>query len=242
MTPATAVTLEASAAQTATGQGSSLDLGTAVDTLRLTLDVTAVAGTSPTLLVTIQTSSDGAAWRNVKSFTARNAVGQEALVFVPVDRYVRAIWTIGGTGGPSFTFSLAGEKLKPYANVAYFRKAHSGGVFATATDEHLEPYLAASSVEFAGYFGGRYGMPLLSWGDDVRKKVCSHAAWGYMSEKRGFNPESPADAVFRMNYDDAINWLKLVMRNDINPPGIVDSTPDKTEEFIEIVTETSRGW
>lgn len=98
--------LAASAERTATGNGASVEVGDkAVG--RLLLDVTARTGTTPTLDVTIQTSFDGVTWRTAGTFTQATATGQQRISCM-LDRYVRAIWTIGGTT-PSFTFSIAGE-------------------------------------------------------------------------------------------------------------------------------------
>lgn len=100
------VTLAASAARTATGNGSGAELGDR-RVARLKLDVTAASGTSPTLDVTIQTSRDGTTWYTAGTFAQRTGIANESKVFA-IDRHVRASWTIGGTT-PSFTFSIIGE-------------------------------------------------------------------------------------------------------------------------------------
>lgn len=98
--------LAASAARTATGTGSAIEIGDK-PVARLLLDVTARTGTTPTLDVTIETSFDGATWRSAGTFTQVTATGQQRGNFM-LDRYVRASWTIGGVT-PNFTFSIAGE-------------------------------------------------------------------------------------------------------------------------------------
>lgn len=79
------------------------------DTARLTLSVTASGGTAPTLDVAIETSADGSSWATAGSFAQATGTSSERLVVSNLDRFVRANWTIGGTGGPTFTFSVAGE-------------------------------------------------------------------------------------------------------------------------------------
>ena len=101
------LTLAASAARTATGNGATVHVGEA-DTARLTLDVTAAAGTTPSLTVAVQHSHDGSTWATHSSFAAKTTAGTERKVFGGLDRYVRATWTITGTT-PSFTFSVVGE-------------------------------------------------------------------------------------------------------------------------------------
>lgn len=102
------VTLAASAARTATGNGDAVELGDR-GTAALTLDVTAVGGTTPSATVTIETSKDGSTgWTAVAAFSAATAVSAQRKVFAGLDRYVRASWAISGTT-PSLTFSVAGE-------------------------------------------------------------------------------------------------------------------------------------
>lgn len=99
-----------SAALTATGTGDTAEMGE-TSTMRLKLDVTAASGTLPTLDVIVETSPDGAAnWQTVATFAQKTAVSSELNVFPGCDRFVRAKWTIGGTG-PSFTFSVVGEAV-----------------------------------------------------------------------------------------------------------------------------------
>lgn len=100
--------LAASAARTATGNGSAFEPGDKA-IARLRLNVTAAAGTSPTLNVTIQTSHDGTTWRSAGTFTQATAVSEQRAAF-SIDRFVRATWTIAGTS-PSFTFSITGEAV-----------------------------------------------------------------------------------------------------------------------------------
>lgn len=103
------VTLAASEARTASGSGSSVELGDR-GTLRLLLDVTAASGTLPSLQVDVQTSYDATTWRTLGGFTALAATGSQRASFPGADRFVRATWTVSGTT-PSFTFSVAGEAV-----------------------------------------------------------------------------------------------------------------------------------
>ena len=99
-----------SAAMTATTTGEVMEMGD-LTTLRMTLDVTAASGTTPTLDVVIQTSPDGTTgWQTLGTFGQKTAVSSERNVFPGADRYVRAVATISGTT-PSFTFSLTGDAL-----------------------------------------------------------------------------------------------------------------------------------
>ena len=103
------VTLHASAARTASDNGSSVELGDR-GTLRLDLVVSAASGTLPSLQVDIQTSKDGTTWRAIGGFTALAAAGSQRASFPGCDRFVRASYTLSGTT-PSFTFSVSGEAV-----------------------------------------------------------------------------------------------------------------------------------
>lgn len=104
------VTLAASAARTADGNGSSVELGDR-GTLRLLLDCTAKSGTNnPTCAVVVETSFDGTTWRELGAFTALTGTGSQRASFPGCDRFVRARWDLGGTD-PSFTFSVSGEAV-----------------------------------------------------------------------------------------------------------------------------------
>lgn len=103
------VTLVPAGTRTAAGTGATVEMAER-STLRLTLNVTAASGTSPTATVTIEHSRDGSTWTAHSSFAAATAVGSQRKVFGGLDNLVRATWTMGGTT-PSFTFSITGEAI-----------------------------------------------------------------------------------------------------------------------------------
>lgn len=97
----------ASAARTTSGDSGVLgDNYGLFSTLRVEVDVTAVAGTSPTLTVTVQDSLDGTNWNAVAATASLTAVGRTVLnVTTPFARRLRVAWAVGGTA-PSFTFAV----------------------------------------------------------------------------------------------------------------------------------------
>lgn len=105
------VSMHPTAARTATGQGTSVDLKDFDGDLLLLLDSSVGTGTSPTLDVTLEESSDdstftalsGSAFSQVTDSSASQqklAINKDA-----AKRYVRVKYTLGGTT-PSFTFSV----------------------------------------------------------------------------------------------------------------------------------------
>lgn len=99
-------------ARTATANGTSHD-GTASSTRGAAahLHVIAASGTSPSVTVKVQHSADNSVWADLITFTAATAVaGERKEVTGTVNRYLRATWTVSGTG-PSFTFAVAVARL-----------------------------------------------------------------------------------------------------------------------------------
>ena len=121
-----AVTLFASSARTATVNGSAVDTKGAKG-IHLTLDITAVTGTSPTAAVKIQ-RRDPVSGNYVDlpggAFASQTGTGTSGLTIYPgiaetadvsvsdvLSEEIRAVFTIGGTDTPTFTFSLAGTLI-----------------------------------------------------------------------------------------------------------------------------------
>lgn len=101
------LTLQASAANTATNSGAATDVGLFRE-LVVFLNVTAGSGTTPTLNVKIQTSDDGGTtWYDVPSgaFTQATGVTTQILSFTTFGDTVRCVSTIAGTT-PSFTYAV----------------------------------------------------------------------------------------------------------------------------------------
>lgn len=101
-----ALTPVPSAARTANGNTAALD-ASAYPAISLFLNVTAVSGTTPNLVVTVEESDDGTTWRAVGSFAAKTAVSSERKSFSIAGDFYRLTWTITGTT-PSFTFAVTG--------------------------------------------------------------------------------------------------------------------------------------
>lgn len=96
------------AALTTTGNGTSQDNGSATSRGAVAhLHITAVAGTTPSMTMLVQHSTNNSTWTTLGSFSVASAVGSQTLqISGTVNRYVRASYTITGTG-PSFTTLVA---------------------------------------------------------------------------------------------------------------------------------------
>jgi hypothetical protein len=102
------VSLADLAAITATGNGTSVDNAAGTTNGGIAhLHVTDVSGTTPTLAVVIQHSTNNSTWSTLASFTTATAATSERITFTgTVNRYVRASYTAGGTT-PSFTSQVS---------------------------------------------------------------------------------------------------------------------------------------
>jgi hypothetical protein len=103
------VILAPRATRTASGSGPGVGMPEE-STLRLTLDVSAASGTTPTLTVAVEHSRDGVTWTALDAFPQVTGAGTTHRTFGGVDNYVRATWSVGGTT-PSFTFAVTGEAV-----------------------------------------------------------------------------------------------------------------------------------
>ncbi len=101
-----------------TTTGSWVDVGEGRN-MDLLLTWANVAGSTPTLDVTVETSRDKAvadAARAVNSLSTAGAFAQKTTTsgtqiknFGPTSRYVRVVGTVGGTSTPTYTWSVKGK-------------------------------------------------------------------------------------------------------------------------------------
>lgn len=121
MVRGTPLALKASGAETASTNGAAVDTGSDGGSLFVQVDITASAGTTPTLLVAVQGSEDGTNWVTLGSIGANGyvagtpatapanftgtAAAQKAVF--PRTQYVRYASTIGGSAGQSFTYKVS---------------------------------------------------------------------------------------------------------------------------------------
>lgn len=104
--------------------------------------------------------------------------------------------------------------------------------------------LDAASALADGYLAARYTLPLLAWGDDLRRTVSLIAAYDLMT-RRGYSPEG-GDEQLRLRYEDGMKWLEQVSKGTINPTGFEESPPSATpapgDSGPVIAERPLRGW
>ena len=111
--------LHPTAARTATGSGTGIDMQARDGDLYLVLDCAAGTGTTPTLAVTVESSDTlGGAYTAISGAaftTVTTTASQQSLVISKDEarRVIRLTYTIGGTT-PSFTFSVNAVGVNKY--------------------------------------------------------------------------------------------------------------------------------
>lgn len=91
--------------RTATVASPRIDAGPGVADILVLVQVTAVAGTSPTLTVSVEQSVDGVTWTAIPASAApvMSTLGNTVCNAAVPQQFARVVATIGGTT-PSFTF------------------------------------------------------------------------------------------------------------------------------------------
>ena len=103
--------------------------------------------------------------------------------------------------------------------------------------------LDAVATTADGYLQAQFTMPLVApYPDDLRMNVCYIAYWRLLAGRRGVNPNSDVDKVWRDYHDQAMRWLEGVAAGKISP-SINDSSPDEVASGgPSLVTGAQRGW
>jgi phage gp36-like protein len=119
------------------------------------------------------------------------------------------------------------------------------GIIATAfaglASTTVEAALDAASAMADGYLRDRYELPLGSWSDDLRAAVCHIASWTLLAN-RGYDPSRGTDEVVRLQYEDAMRWLRDVSGGRARLGSVVDATPSVDEGDTLAISNRSRGW
>lgn len=237
MANALAVALHASGAEAASGNGTAVDIGLLRSCLKLSLQVDAISGTGASLTVHIESAPSATGpWQIVQSFPGLTVASSKRQIFADCLQFVRARWVIAGAT-PSVTFTVSGAAHVLYAKVADVgtHAIPATAISSVSAAEQAALCLAATD-EADGYLGGGKTLPLAAWGDDLTAQVANIAAFKIM-KRRGFQPDG-SDELIVKGRDDAVSWLRGVARGDIEPPGLVDSTPEEYEPGISVSSDS----
>lgn len=105
---------------TSTGNGTDLDLQSYAGEIVILADVKNIAGSSPTMDISIQDSADNSSFAAISpalAFTQVTTVASAQKLVINKDtlrRYVRVVKTIGGTSSPEYYVSVKILAVKKY--------------------------------------------------------------------------------------------------------------------------------
>lgn len=115
--------------------------------------------------------------------------------------------------------------------------------------DQVNACIAASEVADS-YLRGRYPLPLLAWGADIKMHVAYIAVY-YLMSARGFNPnQSGGDEIIKDRYYESVGypdkpgsgWFPMVQRQAIHPDVTVSTPTIPKYQFPAITTGRARGW
>lgn len=125
------------------------------------------------------------------------------------------------------------------------RMGIAAAALSSVATETQDAALEAASRVADSYLRSRYELPLTGYGDDLKRAVCSVAAWDLLST-RGYDPGRGGDEAVRMRADAAISWLKDVsagraaVSGGVTTPG--PSRASRIASAATVRSDSKRGW
>jgi len=234
-----------SAAVTASGTGSSLDLGGTQRALAYDVSLAAVAdGTS--VDVRIEHSHNGSTWVEVD--TVFGLVDTLRRVTVLVDqprRFQRAVYTLTGTA-PGATIRVRLAQGDSYLSTQRFASIGlPGDLVREIPALVLADTLETGSGWASSLLGRFYVLPIVQGSLALERAVASVCAYDCLCVK-GYSPTGEDDSEIRKRYEDAIAWLnEIALKGDDEIVGSPDNSKDDQETAGSSYATTSlprRGW
>lgn len=136
--------------------------------------------------------------------------------------------------------SLASPGAYAALTDAYTFGLPQSAIPAFITSQMQQSILDSCNAEFEAAAAGQYALPLLSWGPDVVRSICTVWRWEIMC-LRGFNPEG-TDVNYRYAAESAREWWAEIQEGRKSPPGIVDSAKQSQEGGPQVKSDVPRGW
>lgn len=242
------IELAASAARVASGSGVAVDMGVvsvaagapARSAARLEIAVTALAQVASLRLAVEHSGAASGPWVELDALDVTQT-GDYQLSVGDARRWLRLTWALITPGAsPSVTFSVAGEAHQAYLGPRDLRSAIREAVLKdiTTLTARADACITVSD-EADGYLGGRYTLPLLKWDTTLKSKL-ARLAIKYSFDACGWQPDGP-DSVIKDNYNDGVAWLKRLQNDKLDPPGMVDSTPEVFDGGSVVMSRPRRG-
>lgn len=119
--------------------------------------------------------------------------------------------------------------------------ALAGTLTADVSSSDRANAISAASSEVLSYLRKRFGLPLVSWSDDIKQVTADLAAYRLI-RIRGYNPANGRDATAREAALEAREWLKNVALGVVEPEAVSDSTASTEEQAPLITSSGLRGF
>lgn len=240
------IELAASVARVADGSGVAVDLGLVAATVprsaaRLTVEVSDFAELERLRLVVEHAADSSGPWLELDALDITQT-GDYELSVADTKRWLRASWGFfGASGSPSVTFSATGLAHQVYVGPRDLGRygIRLEELLAITTPSARADACIAVSDEADGYLNGRYVLPLTAW-DDALRGQCARMAIRYSLDRCGWQPDGP-DNVIEKSFDRALSWFKRLQAGQLEPPGLVDSTPEEFEGGSVVVSRPRRS-
>lgn len=99
----------------------------------------------------------------------------------------------------------------------------------------------ASALADSYLAGQTQGLPLTTWGVDLRAGVCRIAAWKLLQGLRGYDAAGAGNA-YKTGRDEVVAWLKDVAAGKAKVSGGGSNTAPTQTTGARVSTRESRGW
>lgn len=188
--------------------------------------VVSAAPIGQTLTLSIERSSDGVKWETAATWTAITATGNYGIESADLDKFVRVRWAASGVG--TWTFSVTGKLSLIFARTRdrSLLGIRSAAVPGATSAKYLKAFESATDI-IEGDLGA-FVLPLLQWGEDMRRHCIALADWFLLTSEG----EEPQGGIYSTLYSQAQEWLANVggrIPNNhgrrIRPSNVIDSTP-----------------
>lgn len=147
---------------------------------------------------------------------------------------------------------MPGVAGAPYVTRAELPNYWPAAAFNGTTTAQQDQACIDATGKVDEYLAGRYQMPLLAWGAELRRTTAYVAIYQLMTT-RGASPMSGADAAIFARYYDAVGnpnvsgslgWLDKVQRQALHPDITASVAPsqDPVYGIPQVFTSQQRGW
>lgn len=147
---------------------------------------------------------------------------------------------------------MPGPAGAPYVVASQLPQYWPAAAFNGITTAQQDQACIDATGEVDGRISGRYQMPLLAWGAELKKVTAWIAIYNLLAA-RGFSPQSGADSQIMARYYEAVGnpnvpgslgWLDKVQRQSMHPDITASVPPSQSPTYglPQVYTQPQRGW